>query len=342
MGSVEGPLSLTKARAAAKKWLAEIVMGKDPAKERRDRQAKDAATFARVVGSYLADKGDEWAPKTRMDITRYLSDARYAGPLLRMAVDSIGRKDIALRIDAIKRERESPTAAANWRSSVSGFYAWAIKRGIADQNPVIGTDKPKTSSRERVLSGEELVTIWNACAATDDYNRIIRLLTLTACRRDEIGSMCWSELDFDKGSFTIPPGRAKTKSSARTIPLLPAMREIIGSVPRIPGRDWVFGQRAEGFTIWSAAKRDLDARCGFEDWVLHDIRRSVATHMSEELAVLPHVVEVLLGHEFRKDVAGRYNRARYAGPIRDAYLLWHAHLRGLLAGERKVIALSTA
>ena len=194
-----------------------------------------------------------------------------------------------------------------------------------------------------MLSGPELVTIWNACAPADDYSRIVRLLILTACRRDEIGSMRWSELDFDKGTFVIPIQRAKTESSARTIPILPALREIIDGVPRMAARDWLFGNRGTGFTSWSPDKLALNERCGFEDWVLHDIRRSVATHLSEELAVLPHVVELVLGHEFRGSVEGRYNRARYAGPIRDAYLRWHDYLRMLIdGGERKIVMLTSA
>jgi integrase len=90
-------------------------------------------------------------------------------------------------------------------------------------------------------------------------------------------------------------------------------------------------------------KAALDARSGVKDWTVHDIRRSVATHMSEELAIQPHIVELVLGHEFRAGVQKTYNRAPYAKEIRDAYLRWHDYLRTLVeGGERKVIPLSTA
>jgi integrase len=331
-------VSLTAARAAARKWLGEIATGKDPRAERRERKAKDAQTMRKLVDSYLASKGDEWAAKTRMDITRYLTDARYAGPLLRMPIGSIGLADIAARIDVIKKDK--PATAANWRSTMSGFFVWCMRRGHCGQNPVINTEPPTRGKRDRVLTDEEIVAIWNACNDDrDDYHRIVRLLVATACRRDEIGSMRWSELDFTKGTFVIPIERAKTESSARTIPLLPMVREIIEGVPRMATRDYLFGRNAAGFVAWSAAKRELNERCGFSNFTLHDIRRSVATHMSEEpLSVLPHICELVLGHEFRKDVEGRYNRARYAGPIRDAYLRWHAHLCDLISGgERKVV-----
>jgi integrase len=81
----------------------------------------------------------------------------------------------------------------------------------------------------------------------------------------------------------------------------------------------------------------FNARVGITDWTLHDFRRCIATHMSEKLAVQPHIVELVLGHEFRAGLQARYNRALYEGPIRDAYLRWHDYLRTLIdGGERKV------
>jgi hypothetical protein len=60
--------------------------------------------------------------------------------------------------------------------------------------------------------------------------------------------------------------------------------------------------------------------------------------MAEELAVQPHIVELILGHEFRTGVQARYNRALYAREIRDAYLRWHDYLRTLIdGGERRVL-----
>jgi hypothetical protein len=65
--------------------------------------------------------------------------------------------------------------------------------------------------------------------------------------------------------------------------------------------------------------------------------------MAEQLAVPPHIVELVLGHEFRTGVQARYNRAPYEREIRDAYLRWHEFLRTLLDGApRKVIPMPNA
>jgi integrase len=55
------------------------------------------------------------------------------------------------------------------------------------------------------------------------------------------------------------------------------------------------------------------------DWRLHDLRRTVATRLSD-LGVQPHIVEAVLNHisGHKAGVAGIYNRAVYAPEKRAA------------------------
>src|SRR3712207_8127876 len=43
----------------------------------------------------------------------------------------------------------------------------------------------------RSLSENELRLIWMATSTGSDYDRIVRLLMLTGCRREEIGGLLW-------------------------------------------------------------------------------------------------------------------------------------------------------
>jgi hypothetical protein len=63
---------------------------------------------------------------------------------------------------------------------------------------------------------------------------------------------------------------------------------------------------------------------------LHDIRRSVATHMGE-LGVLPHVIETILNHVsgHRAGVAGIYQRSKYQEQVRTALQLWGNYIERL-------------
>src|SRR5262249_10524183 len=157
---------------------------------------------------------------------------------------------------------------------------WALAHGLCEANPVVGTLALEGGQpRERVLDDSELARIWRACG-DDDYGRCIKLLILTGCRRQEAGAIAWPEFDFERGTWTLPAARSKTKR-AHTLPLLPARRAIIEAVPRMASRDQLFGARANGFTGWQRGKTALDKRSGVKDWTVHDIRRSVATKLAD-------------------------------------------------------------
>jgi integrase len=336
LGSAE-VLGAEAARTAAKKVLAKIALGEDPQADRIDRKGKDALTLRSQVAEFLLARKPELAPRTFTEVERYLTDPRYFGPLHRLPVDTITRRDIAARVVVIMRESGNPTAARA-RGALSAFYSWAMRMGLCESNPTIGSVAPALGSgRDRVLTDDELRRVWLACG-DDEYGKIVRLLIATGCRRAEIGDMAHSELDLERGTFTIAAARAKNRR-AHVLPLLPMMRAIIASVPRLVSRDQLFGARSHGFTSWVQAKAALDRRSGIADWLVHDLRRTVATRMAD-LGVQPHVIEQILNHQsgHKRGPAGVYNRSSYEREVRAALAVWEDHLRVLVAGgERRVV-----
>jgi integrase len=325
-------LGAEQARGWAKKVLAKVALGEDPQADSRARRDRDSLTMRSQVTEFLAAKEPELAARTFIETTRYLTDPRYFGPLHKLPIDTITRRDIAARIVVIMRERGHPTATCA-RGTLSSFFTWCMKMGLTESNPTIGSVAPAgNGGRKRKLSDSELTSIWRACG-DDDHGRIIRLLILSACRRAEIGNMCHSELG--DGTFTIPEARSKN-GKAHTLPVLPMMSRIIRDMPHMAFRDQLFGVRGPGFTSWAQGKTALDERSGVTDWTVHDIRRSVATRMGD-LGVQPHVIEAVLNHQ-RAGVAGIYNKSPYATEVRAALVLWEDHIHALLTGgERKII-----
>ncbi|WP_156653335.1 hypothetical protein [Methylobacterium sp. Leaf111] len=64
-------------------------------------------------------------------------------------------------------------------------------------------------------------------------------------------------------------------------------------------------------------------------WRIHDIRRTVVTHMNEHLGILPHVVEAVVNHitgPSKMGVAGIYNRAIYSTEKRHALEKWSDYI----------------
>jgi integrase len=200
-------------------------------------------------------------------------------------------------------------------------------------------------TRDRVLTDPELRAIWQACGE-NDFGWIIRLLMLTGARRDEIGGLCRSEVDLDKGLLEIPGGRTKNHHPLQLS--LPSVAvSILESVPQREGRDSFFGGGEGPFGAWSYSTLTLGARIAemqgapIAAWRIHDIRRTVATGMGE-LGVQPHIIEAVLnprsGH--KGGVAGVYNRATYESEIKRALALWESHLISVVEGtEQKIGAM---
>jgi integrase len=325
--------SLEEARKIARTTLAKAHLGQDPQEEKRKAKELAKVTLRSGIDRYLEWKGPKLRPKSRREIDRYL--LKHWKPLHAMPIHQIERRHVAAHLGG------APVAAGQARSALSALFAWAMTEGLGpDVNPVVGTRRPDEDAvpRSRVLDTAELVTVWRACG-DDDYGRIIKLLALAGCRRQEIGGMKWSELDRERGTWTIPPERSKNKR-AHTLALPAAAWAIIDSVAPRDGIDCLFGLKGEGFRGWWTAKMALDRRARLEPWTVHDLRRSVATGMAD-LGVLPHTIEAALNHVGqRTGVASIYNRSSCEREVRAALALWSDHLSSAVAGEqRKVVAL---
>jgi integrase len=339
LGSAE-VLTAEQARAAAKKILASVALGQDPAAEKAARRHKDAHSLKAVIEEYLAVKRGAVRPRTYGAIVLYLT-GHYFRPLHGMPVDQVTRKDVAHRLARITAEHGSITAVRA-RGALSSLYSWAMGMGLVEHNPVVGTFRPKDAEpRERVLEDHELAAIWRS-AGDGAYGKVIKLLILTGARRAEVGGMRWSEIDRERAAWSVPANRTKN-GRPLILPLQPLAMEIIESVPERVARDHLFGSRsADGLAHWHA-KADLDQRLGaaVKPWRLHDIRRTVATRMAD-LGVQPHVIEAVLNHYsgHRSGVAGIYNRSVYEREVRAALALWADHVRALVeGGGRKIVPL---
>jgi integrase len=320
-----------RARRVARELLARVRLGIDPTAEKTAAKVAAKLTLGSVVTDFLADRESKLRPSSMATLKRDL--LRWWKPLHRMPLHAISRRDVAARLVG------PPSAAARARVALMRLFSWAIRQGLTETNPVIGTPVPNehVKSRERVLSGDELAKVWQA-SGDGTYGAIIKLLIVTGCRRQEVGSMRWDELQPEKGLWIIPRERTKN-GKAHTLPLPEMAWSIIATVPRWHDGAFVFGRTA-GFQQWAPHKRALDQRAGIAPYVIHDLRRSVATGMNE-IGVQPHIVEAVLNHAtFRKGVAGMYNKATYEREMKAALAMWADHVQSLVEGsERKIIPL---
>jgi integrase len=341
-------VKIEDARKAARKLFAQVELGIDPAAEKAKARAAAAATLTMgsVADRYLAAKRPDLRPNSYAQAASYLAD--HWRPLRNRPLDGVARADIAARVQDLANTR-GRIAAARARGQLSALFVWAMREGLAERNPVASTNSPDkgVKPRERVLSDNEIRAIWRCCL-DDDFSRIVKLLLLTGCRRDEIGDLGFSEIDFDTGTLVIPGKRTK---NGRALQLkLPAVAlDILRAVPRRDGCDHVFGKPGKGFTSWSHGMRLFQARMVAADsalphFTLHDLRRSSATHMAE-IGIAPHIIEAILNHVsgHKRGVAGIYNRAQYTAEKTIALAQWADHVMAIVEGrKRKIVPLKRA
>src|SRR5215204_2436976 len=325
-----------EARRRAKSVLGGVHNGDDPQARKAEARARASNTLGTVAANYLERfAAERLRSKTLAETRRYLTVSWK--PLHGLGLNDIGRRAVAVRLSEITREN-GPIAANRARVALSAFFNWAMREGLSDGNPVIGTNRAADErSRHRVLSDEELGRIWDACRE-DDYGRIVRLLILTGQRRDEVGGISNSEVNFARAVWSIPGDRTKN-GRPHEVPLPASAAQILKEAQMEVGSGCLFGEARGSFQGWSKAKAALDRRISASGgsvlpWRLHDIRRTVATRMAE-LGVQPHIVEAVLNHVsgHKAGVAGVYNRALYAADKRKALDLWGEYVRALVKGE---------
>jgi integrase len=332
-------LTLAQAREAARKILARATLGSDPQSERAAKRLRAARTFHTTVEAYLAGRADALRPSSLRVAKLYLTGS-YFRPLHAVGIADVSPADVAASLTTVAHQRSAQTAAAA-RRSVSALFRWAMEESWITTNPVISTRRPaRPRSRDRVLNDAELTAVLRAADDSGEFGTVVKLLVLLGSRRQEVGSMAWSELDLVAGTWTLPGERSKNHRS-HTIAVPPTGLAILRAIPHT-GRDALFGETANGFVSWGREKRAFDQR--LPDFVrpfrLHDLRRSVATGMAN-IGIEPHVIELVLNHAaHRSGVSGTYNHSRYEPAVRNALARWDQHVTDLLEGRaEKVIAL---
>ncbi|WP_417322477.1 tyrosine-type recombinase/integrase [Erythrobacter aureus] len=248
-------------------------------------------------------------------------------------IETITRAEAHEMLDEVIEESGAPIAR-EVRKHLTRMFNWAADRGLIAANPLAGMQRPELGyvSRERVLTVEELRQIWDAAGdAGYPFGDMIRLLILTGQRRSEIAGLERGWIQKEQRAVEMPAASYKTKRP-QVFPLSAPAWALVEALPKWNGGEFIFtttgGERP--FSGFSKAKARLDVRIAkkakkaglepMEPWTLHDIRRSVATHMAR-LGVAQEHIERVLGHVVA-GVAGTYNRYSYLDEKRAALETW--------------------
>lgn len=252
----------------------------------------------------------------------------------KLGVSELRRSHVAEMLDWIEDEA-GPVMADRTRAHLRKALSWYAERD--DQFNLTALfvrvkprANPKERARTRVLSDEEIRIIWPLLSDGGTFGALIKMLLLTAQRRDEVARLSRKEVG-DDGIWTIPAERYKTKKP-NYVPLSNAALALIEAQPKLDKCHYVFPSRSNTpFSGFGKSKAALDkavlaamkkeAKNGanvdpLPNWTLHDLRRTSKTLMVRA-GVRPDISERVLGHVIA-GVEGTYDRHSYADEKRDA------------------------
>ena len=319
IGKHGAPWTTDKARAKAKVILGDVADGNDP--QQRKAADRKAMTVADLCDKYLkegcATKKDSTIATDRGRIERHIK------PLLgRKRVKDLTANDIRRFMADIADGKTSQTVktgkfglarvtggkgtATRTVGLLGGIFSFAVADGIIERNPVQGVKRYADKRNERYLSLSELTRLGETLvqAEADGEHpyaiQSIRLLLLTGCRKSEILSLKWHEVDFGLGCLRLDD----SKTGQKIVPLGAPALKVLADLPRIAGSEFVFPSlKSDGHYVGlPKAWLRIRAKAALEGVRLHDLRHSFAS-VGAGAGMGLQIVGKLLGHADPKTTA---------------------------------------
>lgn len=325
---------LLTARNDAKEALQLVAKGIDPAAEKRT--AKQEAASGRdlvetIVGQFLERHAK--GKKSHDEIKRML-DHDVLPAWRGRRIQDITRRDVIELMDGLVDRGVGPMTNRVF-SVVRKLFNWCVGRDIIVASPFVGLRPPVAEiSRDRVLTDDEIKAFWQGTETLGyPFGPLFRLMLLTGQREGEVAGMTTAELHGDL--WSLPKERTKN-GRPHDVPLSDEAKAIVHALPRMVGTKLLFTTTGKtSVSGWSRAKRTLDNKMQPEEpWVLHDLRRTLATGM-QRLGIPPHITEAVLNHKSGtiKGVAAVYARHDYADEKRSALAAWSRYVMALVEGR---------
>ena len=288
-----------------------IKRGEEPVPPEPEPEPTVADLAARCMRAYV---NVHCKPKT-VKLYRTAIDRHIIPALGTVAVKDVASKDV---IALHQRLCNTPSMANYVVSMLSKMYSLAetwdlVPRG---RNPCKAVRHYREQFRERFLTPEEYRNVGAALREAEAEGSMwppaiaaLRLLMLTGCRKSEILTLRWDDVDRTAGELRLRDGKRGPRMVTLTTPVL----KVLDGIERIEGNPWVIPSRKPGACLpdltyyWNR----IQARAGLEGVRIHDLRHS---HASRALALGESLT--MIGRILVHSKVG--TTARYAHLVHDA------------------------
>jgi integrase len=215
-------------------------------------------------------------------------------------------------------------------------------------NPARSVESPApVGKRERVLSDDEIATLWEYLEGDEGQTstsiRLALKVALTTGQRiGEVLAARVENIDLETGVWLIPDNKAGRPHS---LPLSALATEVMTEALEHAKDGWLFcsprgGRHIHPDSVPTAIERDRDI-IGIEKlFSAHDLRRTASTGMGN-LGVSRHIISAILNHA-DGTVDGIYDRSDRMAEMRAALELWSERLRRITGQETAVVPFTKA
>lgn len=229
------------------------------------------------------DFADQWCARNKQRLKSYkLVKAHIANHLKPefgdKAVSHIRTTDINdLIVDLLKKLK--PATVKRTIDTLKAILNDAIKSKLILINPCSHADSIKgIIGRERFLSPEELVTLYNKAKSVDKHFADFLMWSVhSGMRRNEILSLKWQDIRELTDKKTIAIIRISKSNKSRFVTCTPTMKTIIENQKKRKCDDRFFP--IAKMTLrrrWDSVREGAK----IEDVTLHDLRRTHSTHLA--------------------------------------------------------------
>lgn len=335
-----GSLTPDQARRQAQTLLGDVRRGIDPAEAKAKRKAAElgAQTVEQLSAEFLEIYGrTKLKPRSLVEYERAFRshiNPRIGG----LKVRDVSYGDVERLHHAM---RATPPTANRTIAALSKFFTWAIRGGYRPdrQNPCQGLEKYKEHPRKRYLSATEIASLGDAIRVCEADGRLtvwqaglMRALLLTGLRRDELRSLPWRCVNFDRAVLILEDPKIEPREFPMSAPLL----ELFSALRVVEGNPYVFPGKIAGQPIINLAKpwKRVLVEAGIDPTRVHDLRHTAASIAVASGASLP-LIGGVLGHKSPQTTA------RYAhladDPVRQTSETIAQHVIGVIGQEKATV-----
>ena len=270
---VHGEIRPERARRQATDMIDRIKRGEDPAPPKPEAEATVADLAERYMEAHVKVN---CRPGTVEGFGRIVR--LYIVPELgALPVSEVGRSHVAA---LHHKMRDKPYQANQTRDVLAKMFRLAEAWGMTAprRNPALSIRRYKEHRRERFLTVEEYVRLGAVLAEADTDGSFLpsavaamRLLLVTGCRKNEIVTLRWDDIDRTAREIRI----RDSKTGARRVPLTPAIEWVLAGIARIEGNPWVIAGRNEhDHGLIASISKSMAVMC-VRNTVLEDIHPGI-------------------------------------------------------------------